>query len=65
MTEESKTSTLACFSTYEQDMYCLATVQAAIWLDLNMKKTDLIMIEKLHKIFVGLYYGQETNIEKK
>ena len=60
MTEESKTSTLACFSTYEQDMCCLATVQDGIWLDLNMKKTDLIMIENLHKIFVGLYYGQET-----
>ena len=47
-------------------MYCLATVQAGIWLDLNMKKTDLIMIENLQKIFVGLYiYGQETKIEKK
>ena len=65
MTEESKTSTLACFTTYEQGMYCLATVQAGIWLDLNMKKTDHIMIENLHKIFVGLYYGPETNIEKK
>ena len=30
MTEESKTSTLACFTTYEQDMYCLSTVQAGI-----------------------------------
>ena len=30
MTEENKTSTLACFTTYEQDMYCLATVQAGI-----------------------------------
>ena len=30
MTEERKTSTLACFTTYEQDMYCLATVQAGI-----------------------------------
>ena len=46
-------------------MYCLATVQAGIWLDLNMKKTDHIMIENLHKIFVGLHYGPETNIEKK
>ena len=30
MTEESKTSPLACFTTYEQDMYCLATVQVGI-----------------------------------
>ena len=30
MTEESKTSTLACCTTYEQEMYCLATVQAGI-----------------------------------
>ena len=38
---------------------------AGIWLDLTMKETDLIMIENLHKIFVTLYYGQETKIEEK